>query len=121
MCLNTIKSTHPGTSKEVKVGYKWFKSSWHDECVSGPCRGGVLRKYIWHNAEKILLWSRDDRKTYWSGFHIFTSKTAANKHWLSSKGYSLYEVEYRNVTTKGIDSKASCEIALQMRIKRRVK
>jgi hypothetical protein len=112
-------------NREVSYGYKVFNihgnsfkakiddyglNMWHHDCYNKPIQS--------------------DNDIYMSGYHIFpTMKEAlkyANAKWfMSSSGYSIYAVEYKNITGVGTETYSNngsvlCVVASSIKYLRKI-
>lgn len=108
MCLSTVQyDASIGLGYGFKIGKETglLKNAMNIEC-------GNLENNVWHKANEVEIYADDEDRYYNAGFHIWTRAEHALSYgqWnfrcetivdLQDKGYTLYLVEYKDITYIG--------------------
>jgi len=130
MCLSALRREFKGRGTRIKVGYKWFEKGDQRGRYRSPCMGFDYFSNEWHTSSDGIVEEGEGWPTYEKGFHIFTDKKQARKHWLATeRNVVLVEVEYRRVVAVGTEVQdrfhnnavIDVVVAKEMRIKKRVR
>lgn len=102
------------------LGYKVLTKMPHSSLEFGfPLRDHYIPRYKvgkWYKADERRIIATDD-SVYWSGFHIFLSKEAANEWMLcDASNIAIALVEFRDITSVGYQDYNACVVARYMSV-----
>lgn len=125
MCLSRVDEKFDPPSKEIGIGWKWFKikngaiRSVHDYGIADYHPG----KWIHDQSDGDLSYSTFNYKFgfyetnyYSTGYHLYKSERSAKRHGCSVHNKILLQVKYTNVVAKGKDKQPCAIVARSIMI-----
>jgi hypothetical protein len=133
MCLEKIIHCNLPSHKEVVTAYKVFEVKYNkilpmfnyggssDEDRSIAICGEYYKVNKWYKNQNYSLLYINNSTRYRSGYHAFKSLDALMKKTYLCRLGRIYEVSLRHITNIGLDYDATCYVAQEMKIDRRIK